>query len=37
MVYGIIKDVFSFLLGAWILYVELAKCIPGLKMDWMLC
>ncbi len=36
IVYGIIKDVLSFLLGVWVLYVELIEQIPVLRMDWML-
>jgi hypothetical protein len=36
MVYGNIKDVFSSILGAWILYVELIKCISIFKKNWIL-
>jgi hypothetical protein len=36
MVYGNIKDVFSSILGALVLYVNLIEWIFGLKKDWML-
>jgi hypothetical protein len=36
MVYGNIKDGLFFLMGVWVLYVELIEWIPKLRMDWML-
>jgi hypothetical protein len=36
MVYGNIKDVFSSILGALVLYVDLIKWISKLRQDWML-
>jgi hypothetical protein len=36
MVYGNIKDVFSSILGALVLYVDLIEWISKVRKDWML-